>query len=112
MKCPTCDSPAPHLHPAIQFEGEVQVCYDAYHRQPTPENTPQKIASTVFQIADEAAGHLASAICHIRQQFRLTMTRAEAQANLDTRKLLLKAENRVINEAEALVDAAYPPTVH
>ena len=42
--CPKCDSPAPHLHPAIQFEGEVQPCNHAFHLQITPQNTPAKIA--------------------------------------------------------------------
>jgi hypothetical protein len=30
-KCPTCESPSPGLHPAIQHEGEVSVCKDAWH---------------------------------------------------------------------------------
>lgn len=29
--CPTCDSPNPNLHPAIQHEGEVQPCRDDWH---------------------------------------------------------------------------------
>ncbi len=37
-KCPTCGSPAPHLHPAIQAEGEVHVCPDDFHKLDTPEN--------------------------------------------------------------------------
>lgn len=30
-KCPTCDSPSPALHPAMQWEGEVQPCRNAWH---------------------------------------------------------------------------------
>jgi hypothetical protein len=41
MKCPTCTSPAPHLHPAVQSEGEVHTCHDAFHLQETPQNRPE-----------------------------------------------------------------------
>jgi len=30
-RCPTCDSPKPNLHPAMQHGGEVQPCRDQWH---------------------------------------------------------------------------------
>lgn len=32
MKCPSCGSPSPRLHPAVQAGGEVyRICEDAFH---------------------------------------------------------------------------------
>ena len=30
-RCPRCDSPDPARHPAMQSEGEVQLCSDGWH---------------------------------------------------------------------------------
>lgn len=35
-KCPRCGSPDPKLHPAVQFEGEVQLCHHPYHAGADP----------------------------------------------------------------------------
>lgn len=45
MTCPSCGSSASHLHPAVQHEGEVQPCPDAFHLAATAQNTPERIAS-------------------------------------------------------------------
>lgn len=39
-RCPTCDSPAAHLHPAVQFGGEVQVCFDSFHDEDSTNLLP------------------------------------------------------------------------
>lgn len=46
-RCPRCDSPHPHLHPAVQIEGEVETCTHDFHLTPTPQNTPVYIAEVL-----------------------------------------------------------------
>jgi hypothetical protein len=53
-KCPTCDSPAPELHPAVQCEGEVQICRDSFHAEITPSNTRERWLATEAQMRREA----------------------------------------------------------
>lgn len=43
--CPTCKSTAPHMHPAVQREGEVELCIDSFHLTPTRQNRPAYIAA-------------------------------------------------------------------
>lgn len=33
-RCPRCNSPSPELHPAVQHEGEVQICPATWHHIP------------------------------------------------------------------------------
>jgi hypothetical protein len=67
--CPTCDSSAPHLHPAIQCGGEVSPCSDAYHCRVTPENTPDKIAEAQCYVAKPAACARCDGSGFVRQQY-------------------------------------------
>lgn len=46
-KCQKCQSPQPHLHPAMNHGGEVELCTDDYHLTQTPSNTPELIAMVV-----------------------------------------------------------------
>jgi hypothetical protein len=41
--CPRCDSPQPHLHPAVQAGGEVQPCPHEYHDTITPSQPNGRI---------------------------------------------------------------------
>lgn len=43
-KCPRCDSPNPKWHPAVQWEGEVQLCRHQWH-SPTADEIEAKEAA-------------------------------------------------------------------
>ncbi len=53
-RCDTCESPAPHMHPALAHEGEVEPCRDDFHRRATAENTPDRIARIDAILAGKA----------------------------------------------------------
>ena len=47
MRCPRCNSPAPHLHPAMQYEGEVQVCTHQFH---LPQNIERNSDMKAYEL--------------------------------------------------------------
>lgn len=49
--CPTCDSPSPKLHPAVQNEGEVYLCHDSFHAPVAikPPTSIRELANKIMQ---------------------------------------------------------------
>jgi hypothetical protein len=52
--CPRCDSPDPGRHPAVQYEGEVQVCPHIWHGW---EGAMDLIVDEYLQVLDEVPHH-------------------------------------------------------
>jgi len=41
QRCKKCNSPQPHMHPAMQRGGEVEICTEDFHLQETIQNLPE-----------------------------------------------------------------------
>lgn len=50
-RCPRCQSSHPHRHPAVQFEGEVELCTHDFHLQRTNSNRSSYIAAVLAKRA-------------------------------------------------------------
>lgn len=46
-ECPRCGSDHPHLHPAVQVGGEVELCTHDFHLTQTGQNTPSYVAAVL-----------------------------------------------------------------
>lgn len=51
--CPRCNSPQPHLHPAVQFEGEVSICTHDFHLTQTNQNDQAAINRVLRRRAEK-----------------------------------------------------------
>ncbi len=56
-----------------------------------------------FAVQLKRADKLCHAVRYVAEQFRLSFTREQAQANIEARTILLNAENAVLNEAEGFI---------
>lgn len=54
-RCSRCNSPAPHQHPAVQHEGEVELCTHAFHLTPGGMNRPEYIEAVRAKLQQQAA---------------------------------------------------------
>lgn len=50
-RCPTCTSPSPERHPAVQHGGEVELCVNDFHLRPTNQNAPEYIEAVLAKRA-------------------------------------------------------------
>lgn len=46
-ECPRCGSPEPHLHPSVQFGGEVETCPHEFHLRRTYLNRPEYVENVL-----------------------------------------------------------------
>ncbi len=101
-KCPTCDSPDPARHPAMQYGGEVQVCKDPWHA-PLDNPVPTELETLRADLATAARALVErEAECERWKQAALNVGRdaASAQTERDTLRAQLIEAQQDLREEE------------
>ena len=81
LRCPTCTSPSPERHPAMQHGGEVQPCRDGWHQPESekPDHHADKVRASAAEAerdawkaaAEKAKRELSEAVEQATQAHRL-----------------------------------------
>lgn len=85
MNCPTCESPKPHLHPALQADGwEVYICRDPWHSLKTAVRESLDAHADLIPPARSVAKEAAT---RFRQMFKPVTYTADEGDSLEMRML-------------------------
>lgn len=102
-RCPRCDCRAPHLHPAMQYGGEVELCTHDYHLTPSPQNRPEYIQAVLAKrarLADMSTNEVLASMGYAQ--------RKSASADHGQREIYHIASGEVVGlyRAEQAIEAA------
>jgi hypothetical protein len=101
-KCPRCGSHAPHLHPAVQHEGEVQPCTDPFHLKYTPENARYLPPL----LSDQELSRLEADLARHPLGFSITIETGELRALLNAARALHRQREHVLSLRIKVAEAA------
>lgn len=109
-RCPRCNSPDPKLHPAVQFEGEVQPCAHLWHYPAGTKPAVSPASPVSASLADEFTKWVEQYALKVCPEGCLPTRGQEREINLFARVAIAlrdgHAQDSRVHEAKALADRA------